>query len=171
MEDLKMLFHIGYYDYPLCGLAEYNGEKVYFNENLYPMRYKFSDDRLPAKVKTVVNELLNDDFTNHDDDDGLDLGDYSIYYMGKNDIHIERKLQYNIYQLPEDVGEKYFQQMIEMEAWHQWHPPEYYRSYTEKSPEYFTKWENKDYVKINLNECKLIGSFPYDKFKYFDRPK
>jgi len=163
-----MLFYRNFYDYPLFGLAEYNGEKVYFVEAMYPMTCHINDEELPAKVKTAVNELLNDDFTNHDDDDGYDLGDYSIYYMGENDIHIERKLQYHLYRLPGDIGEQYFQEMIEMEAWHQWLHPDFYRPYTEiKTP----MWKKKeDYVHINLKECELIGTFPYDKFKYFTRP-
>ena len=53
-----MIFHKGYYDYPFDGLAEYNGQEVYFTIANEPKRL---NPPYPQEVLDALIDVMDDD--------------------------------------------------------------------------------------------------------------
>lgn len=162
-----MIFHRGYYDYPLDGLAEYNGQDVYFTIANYPtvLQPPYPQEVIDALESVVV-----------DDDLDIDLTEYWIYYDER--LIVEHKLSYYLYKVPIHIIKEYkheFMVWSDHIGWHCWHD-EHYRPMIVVHPDpsfnkdIFYQSRKEKYVNMDIKDFELIGQFGYDQFQNFSRP-
>lgn len=128
MQDLKMLFHCGFYDVPLNGLAVYNGEEVYFSEHISDLSGWVNEEDYNAEIKTAIDKLKMSG------DDEIKTKNYCIYMMD-DEIEVQCKLFYDLYRLPKDILSDYKSYMIEFSeavGYNCWHDPQFYKPYVKK---------------------------------------
>lgn len=167
MDELKMVFHCEFYDGPLDGLAIYNDEEVYFCEHPAE-RFVSKKDYTPA-IKTKINEMICAD--NPYDIDN-EVGDYIIECNYHSEFMVERQQMYDIYRLPTQLlldYKTYFMEFSEAVGYHCWHDPQFYRPYVTYDT---SAWYNNNNItpQINIQVLEHLGTFRWDKFKYFTRP-
>lgn len=164
---LQMLFYSGYHDHPLDGLALFNGKEVYFVINPLPQYLK--EEEYTPDIKTIINQLKHE----NEEYRYIQLKDYDIDY-DLGEVFVQRKIKYDLYQLPKELHEKFKNQHVEFSeavGYHCWHHPMYYKPYVAKdNTEYYNK--KKELLNINqhLDEYEYLGTFQYNEFEYYDRP-
>lgn len=162
---MELLYHENYYDGVLSGVGLYQGRKVFFNLKDDYRKPKLDDPSLPANVKTYINELKNDDYTNHDDDEGIDLDFYCVYNFGYG-IEVEQKRCFDVYDVSKKKMNASMQKMIDFslnKGWHCWHHPNYLDYVKEFEDEIKNEEDNKE------NEDIYLFTVAYDKIKYYFR--
>lgn len=145
--DLRMLWHEGYWDGPLNGVAELDGEMVYFD-------LKGCDDP-------------------DDDDDSMDYRRYAVYrmteeekaYMIKGHHEFQTHVGYH-----SDYGDVYLEYKAEKRPW--WIPKFAWRWWREILFRKFFWWtaksrkrKAKEALKNLTDESKLIGCYDECQFK------
>lgn len=160
---MELLFYTNYYDGALSGVGLYHGRKVFFYWKDDYGKPKLDDPSLPANVKTYINELKNNDYTNHDDDEGINLDFYRVYDFGYG-IEVERKRCFNVYDVSRVKMNTSMRQMIDLSlksGWHCWRHPNYLDYVKE-----FEESTNEDINDVNI-EDKYLFTVAYDKIKYY----
>lgn len=151
---LKMLWHHDFRKYPISGLAEYQGEKVYFtikNE--------------PVKIVTYSHDVCNTL-------DKLKLS-YNIddYEVELAVISVRNKLSYDIYRLSPHIlkqFEKLHNDFDKAVGYHTWHDPAVYKPFMDTNvPLGYSFSHIEDF---NISNFTYLGTFTYDKFQYFKCP-
>ena len=177
--ELKMLWHMGFWDYPQDGLAEYKGEKVYFkvenapdpvNEYTLSKEYQDKLHQIEYDYYTKLGQYLPDDFNDEE------LGEYKEYTVSRYDqFVIKKKLSYKIYRMPAHILEQYEAQQKEFNDagyYTNWHLPEMHKwkSPNDKVNEDFWKKKREPIDGFDVNTFECLGSFHWDEFEYFSRP-
>ena len=163
---LKLLFHLGFHDYPLNGLAEYNGQEVYFcvfNED-----FTIKESEYPQEI---IDIIARNNFVDDLDDEGcMTVGDYTINKY-EEEIEVNKKLSYKIYKIPVDTLTKLkteHNRFCEMVGY--WHDPQHHKSFVAKEDWKKYYEQPSDFPKFNESELEYLGTFNYDEFQYFSRP-
>lgn len=175
---LKMLYHTGFWDYPQDGIAELNGERVYFTVenapdvvNKYDLDEKAIDEitKLECQYREKLYSFLPKDF------DPEEIGIYKGYEIFSYDRFVVRKrLSYKVYRLPSNILEEYEVQTKEFNeyvGYHTWHDPAMYKPYTftGRCDEFYHK-KKKGIEGFNVDNFEYLGSFYDTDFQYFSRP-
>lgn len=162
---LKMIFHSGYWDYPFDGLAEYNGQEVYYQIADEPARLQ------PPYPQEVMDALQGVEMN---DDLDMDLKEYWIYY--DEGLRVERKLSYYVYKVPSEILETYkheFMTWSDHIGWHCWHDDRHRPMNTIHPDPGFNQerfYRERQRIKMDINDFELIGKFQYDLFQNFSTP-
>lgn len=129
--NLKMLWHesYDYYDRrPINGLAEYNGDKVYFT--LKDEEILVDEIDYPIEVNNFIN-------TYDPNEDNVDTENYYVYCIDDVNMKFEvyRKTSYSIYKMPELILKYYEEYMNELNdtcGYFNWHLPEMKNNISQK---------------------------------------
>lgn len=166
---LKMLWHGAFWDQPLNGMAEYNGEKVYF---AIDSGDTIDQDSYPPEVKDAIAKHKISK-----DEKDLEVEDYDIYYDESEEDKRYSVLEdtfYKIYRMPVDVLKEYEDRNTEfckMVGYHCWHDPSKYKKFvpTEKFTEYYCEKKGKPIEGFDIENFVCLGRFKYNKFQWYSR--
>jgi hypothetical protein len=175
--ELKMLWHIGFWDFPHDGLAEYNGEKVYFKIENHPDpidEYGLGEEYTKEFLKIEYDyweklyKFLPEDF------DTDDIGEYKEYTVSRYDTFvIRKKLSYKIYRMPLHILQQYEDQnkkFNEAAGYQNWHDPNMYKLRIDAVDEAYWRKEKEPIEGFDVNNFEYLGSFYWDEFENFYRP-
>lgn len=184
---MKMLWHSGFWDHPLSGLGEYQGEKVWFyidnNEDV------LKEEDYTDEIRSIIN---NYKFNEEDDDRIGSTDDYEIYYFEGYDykgidgkyLHVpayfsvRHKLTYKIYRLPTDVLNKIIEHeklWSEYGIHNMWHDPAKFQPFNGQIAKLTDYYENNKTNPLRVNKDDLVnyeclGIIKYDEIEWFHRP-
>lgn len=174
---VKMLWHMDFWDYPRDGLAEINGEKVYFkveNEpdpiNVYELPKEYQDQlhQVTYDYLTKLSQYLPDDFNDED------IGEYKEYTVYRYDKFVfKKKLSYKIYRMPSHILEQYEavqKDFNENVGYHNHHDPLTFKQYVSCVNEDYWKKKKEPIEGFDVKNFECLGSFYWDEFEYFQRP-
>lgn len=171
VNQLKMLWHGSFWDQPLNGLAEYNGEKVFFVVDSGEM---VDQDSYPTEVKVAIaRHKISKDKKD------LEVEDYDIYYDESEEVEDGRysvleDTFYKIYRIPSNILKEYEDrntEFCEMVGYHCWHDPSKYKPFviTKTFSEYYAKKEGP-IEGFDIKNFECLGRFKYSKFQWYSRP-
>lgn len=95
---MNVLWYDTFWDYPLSGLGEYLGEKVWFVIDNREERLEKEDYTLEVK-----NIIANYKYNEHDKDYIGKTNDYNVYFYEDIGFDVRHKITYKLYKLPSDV--------------------------------------------------------------------
>jgi len=187
---MKMLWHHAYWDNPLSGLGEYNGQKVWFQVEQDEI---LEEDKYTPEIKEMIK---NHQFNEEDDDCIGSTDDYEVFYYPEYTysenyetktipayFSVRHKLSYKMYRLPDNVLErvqKDFDEMCDLIGYGCWHDPDKFKPcypIATRMKEYTAYYEkqktNPSWIKINRDELEkyeCIGTVKYDEIQWFQKP-
>ena len=158
-KTLKMLFHTGYHDGPLDGLAEYDGKEVYFKRREEWLLIE--PDAYPADIRDRI--VCAEDF------------ETKYHYYDADDDYVYQKPTYDIFYMDDVSLTTYKERNRTFNEWvgyQNWHDPGVYRA----SPIEQRRPDWMDYYKENPHDygwnptLEYIDTFVAEDFQYFRRP-
>lgn len=167
--SLKMLWHGSFWDHPLNGMAEYNGERVYFTIDSWETidQESYPPEIIAAIAKHKISK----------DEKELEVEDYYIDYDDSEEeedkYSVHEHTFYKIYRMPANVLKAYEagnMEFCEMVGYHCWHDPSKYKGFV--ATENFTKYYAKKKTPIegfDVRNFECLGRFRYDKFLWYSR--
>ena len=171
--SLEMLWHGKYYDIPLDGLAEYDGEKVYF-ECIDEGGYNYTVNGVisadcPDALVNIINSQVDEEYEFY-------YNDYSVCcYIDHNNnfptYEIYKHPNYNIYRMNTKVCEEYIDYIMEFSekvGYHSWHDDKH-KPFNGTNGNWKEYYKNPKQYVIDLNDCELLGTFTSQHFKNFYR--
>ena len=187
MDNLKMLWHSCFYDIPLDGLAEFNGEKVYF-VNIRGTLITSIDNvsTLDDIIENIQNDQSFDDekYKNKllselktlEDLKNPKTKNFEIVYITTTRCAlIYERAKYKIFRLPKDVLEQYeknHQEFRDCVGYHSEHDPSMFQKYdlSKSDSTYWTK-KREPIPGWDFENFTCLGTFYAEDFKWFHRPK
>ena len=169
---------MSFWDYPLDGLAEYGGEKVYFKVENSPEN-QINEYELSKEYRDQLNQIIYDYFTklSHylpDDFDDEDIGEYKEYTVSRYDKFIfKKKLSYKIYRMPLHILEQYEARQKEFNenvGYHNHHDPLTFKPYIGCTNDDYWKQKREPIEGFDVKNFEELGSFYWNEFEYFSSP-
>jgi len=181
-----MLWHSGFYDIPLDGLAEFNSEKVYFInikgtlitsiENVETLddiikniqNEDFDDEKYKNKLLTELKTL---EHLEHTQTKNFEIS----YTKPRKCAYLYERTKYKIFRLPKDVLEQYekrHQEFRDCIGYHSEHDPSMFQKWnlSKSDPTYWTK-KREQIPGWDLKNFTYLGTFYAEDFKWFHVPK
>lgn len=177
--DLKILWHSGYHDGPLDGLALYNGKKIYFCENTANHIYTenpFSEienfkNYIPKQEFECIQQLVNSDVEYFE----FSTKNCDVEYDGTT-LSVIFQRRYDLFDVPKEILLKYEEQhklFQEYVGFNCDHDPKIYKPFTghtEKSKQYYdlglgTQFKISEYK----NSFKFIKNILYSEFQHWEK--